>query len=102
MAQSVDISEVLDRSKVSAFQIGVFILCGLCLIMDGFDVQALGYLAPAIIKDWHLAPAQMGPVLSAALFGILVGSIVFSAIADRIGRRPVLVAATLFFAFITL
>jgi MFS transporter, AAHS family, 4-hydroxybenzoate transporter len=102
MAQTVDISEVLDRSKIGAFQVGVFILCGLCLIMDGFDVQALGYLAPAIIKDWKLPAAQMGPVLSAALVGILVGSILFSMLADRFGRRPVLIVATLFFSLITL
>ena len=100
--QTVEISQLLDNTKISAFQVGIFVLSGLCLIMDGFDVQALGYLAPAIIKDWQLTPAQMGPVLSAALFGILVGSIVFSAIADRIGRRPVLVVATLFFAVVTL
>src|SRR5262245_45395519 len=100
--QTVEIAQVLDGNKISGFQIGVFVLCGLCLIMDGFDVQALGYLAPAIIRDWKLAPAQMGPVLSAALFGILVGSILFSTIADRIGRRPVLVIATLFFAVVTL
>src|SRR5262252_10487482 len=102
MERAIDISEAIDQSKVGAFQVGIFVLSGLCLIMDGFDVQALGYLAPAIIKDWRLTPAQMGPVLSAALFGILVGSIAFSAIADRVGRRPVLVIATLFFAFVTL
>lgn len=99
---TVDVSEVLDKNEISAFQIGIFVLCGLCLIMDGFDVQALGYLAPAIIKDWKLPQAQMGPVLSAALFGILVGSIVFSMLADKIGRRPVLIGATLFFAIVTL
>jgi AAHS family 4-hydroxybenzoate transporter-like MFS transporter len=102
IGQTVEVSQVLEKNKIGGFQVGIFILCGLCLIMDGFDVQALGYLAPAIIKDWHLAPAQMGVVLSAALFGILVGSIVFSTIADRIGRRPVLVVATFFFAFVTL
>src|SRR4051812_44300486 len=99
--QTLDVSEVLDRNKISAFQCGIFVLCGLCLIMDGFDVQALGYLAPAIIKEWQLQPSQMGPVLSAALFGILVGSILFSMLADKIGRRPVLIIATLFFAFVT-
>ena len=96
MSKSVDISEVLDRSSISAFQIGIFILCGLCLIMDGFDVQALGPIAPAIIQDWHVPMAQMGPALSAALLGILVGSILFSMVADKIGRRPVLIFATMF------
>src|SRR5258705_3326191 len=100
--QTLDVSEVLEQNKVSSFQVGIFILCGLCLILDGFDVQALGYLAPAIIKDWQLAPSMMGPVLSAALFGILFGSIAFSMLADKIGRRPVLVVATLFFAVVTL
>jgi len=66
--KTIDIAEVLDKREIGTFQTGIFVLCGLCLIMDGFDVQALGYLAPAIIKDWQLAPAQMGPVLSAALF----------------------------------
>jgi AAHS family 4-hydroxybenzoate transporter-like MFS transporter len=102
MSKSVDISEVLDRSRISSFQVGIFILCGLCLIMDGFDVQALGPIAPAIIQDWHVPMAQMGPVLSSALLGILVGSILFSMIADKIGRRPVLIFATLFFSAVTL
>src|SRR5574338_1692100 len=99
---TVDVSEVLDSSNISAFQVVTFILCGLCLIMDGFDVQAIGYVGPALIKDFKLGPDQLGVVVSAALFGILVGSIMCSAIADRIGRRPVLVIATLFFAVTTL
>src|SRR5262245_50951876 len=100
--KTIDVSEVLERNSIGAFQAFTFVLCGLCLIMDGFDVQALGYLAPAIIKDWNLPAGQMGSVLSAAPFGILIGSIVFSMLADKIGRRPVLVAATLFFAVVTL
>ena len=100
--KTVDIADILDRSNVSTFQIGIFILCGLCLIMDGFDVQALGPVAPAIIKDWHVSAGEMGLAISAALVGILVGSILFSMIADRIGRRPVLIFATLFFAVVTL
>ena len=102
MSNTVDISEVLDRNKIGGFQTGIFLLCGLCLIMDGFDVQALGYLAPAIIKDWSVPPGQMGPVLSAALVGILVGSLLFSMLADKIGRRPVLIMTTLFFSAVTL
>src|SRR2546429_9635701 len=100
--QTVEISKVLENNRISGFQVGIFVLCGLCLIMDGFDVQALGYLAPAIIKDWSLPPAQMGPVLSAALVGILIGSLLFSMLADRFGRRPILIFATLFFSLITL
>jgi AAHS family 4-hydroxybenzoate transporter-like MFS transporter len=100
--KTLDIADVLDRSNVSEFQVGIFILCGLCLIMDGFDVQALGPVAPALIQEWHVPMAQIGLAISAALVGILVGSILFSMIADKVGRRPVLIFATLFFSVVTL
>jgi len=74
----------------------------LCLIMDGFDVQALGYVAPAIIREWKIPNSLMGPVFSAALLGVLGGSFLFSMLADRIGRRPVLIIASFYFAIVTL
>jgi AAHS family 4-hydroxybenzoate transporter-like MFS transporter len=101
MEKTVDISEIIDNSKLGAFQIGIFVLCGLCLIIDGFDVQAMGFVAPALINDWHVAAPALGPVFSAALFGVLVGSLLFSMLADKIGRRPVLIMATLFFGLMT-
>ena len=97
----LNISEKIDNSRFGAFQLGLCILCGLCLIMDGFDVQAMGYVAPAILKEWHVPNAQFGPVFGAGLFGILVGSLLFSMLADKIGRRPVLIGATLCFSVLT-
>jgi AAHS family 4-hydroxybenzoate transporter-like MFS transporter len=44
----------------------------------------------------------MGPVFAAANFGVLLGSLVFSMIADKIGRRPVIVWSTLFFSVMTI
>jgi AAHS family 4-hydroxybenzoate transporter-like MFS transporter len=101
-APRVDIAQVIDDSKPGAFQISIFILCGICLIVDGFDVQAMGYVAPALIQGWKLQNAMMAPVFSAALAGVLIGSFVFSMLADRIGRRPVMIGATLFFGVVTL
>ncbi|WP_242110728.1 MFS transporter [Luteimonas aquatica] len=93
----VDIAAVVDGHRIGAFQLGLFALCGLCLIVDGFDVQAMGYVAPAIVRDWGIDKASLGPVFGAGLFGMLVGSMAFSMLADRIGRRPVLIGATAFF-----
>jgi AAHS family 4-hydroxybenzoate transporter-like MFS transporter len=98
----VNVSDVIDRSKITGFHVGVFVLCALCLIMDGYDVQAIGFVAPALSRDWHIAPALLGSVLSAALVGVLFGSILLSMAADRLGRRPLLIAGCLFFSVITL
>ncbi len=64
--------------------------------------EALGYTAPSIIREWGIANAALGPVFSAANFGVLIGALICSMIADRIGRRPVIIAATLFFGLMTL
>src|SRR5579862_2078686 len=100
--RQVNVSSIIDNSRFGSFQAGILILCGVCLIMDGFDVQAMGYVAPAIVQDWKAPNAQLGPVFSAALVGVLIGSLLFSMVADKIGRRPVLIGATLFFSALTI
>lgn len=100
--EQIDIPKVIDRNKVGGFQLRVLVLCGLCILMDGFDVQAMGYVAPAIIEEWQVSKASLGPVFGAALLGMLIGSLVFSVMADKIGRRPVLIGATFFFSIGTL
>lgn len=94
----VNVVELVDRSKLHPSQILVLVLCGLCMVMDGFDVQAMSYVAPALLKEWNVAKPELGPVFSAGLIGVMLGSLIFSIVADTIGRRPVLIGAMLFLA----
>ncbi|WP_434664407.1 MFS transporter [Paraburkholderia sp. A3BS-1L] len=87
-----------DAKSIHGAQYMVVMLCALCMVVDGFDVQAMSYAAPALIKDWGIGKAMLGPVLSAGLFGMLVGSVLLAGIADRIGRRPALIASLMWVA----
>jgi AAHS family 4-hydroxybenzoate transporter-like MFS transporter len=97
----INIAEIVDSSPIGSFHVTLGIVCGMCLMIDGFDIQAIGYAAPALIKDWQIPGSTLGPVFSAALFGVLVGSLGFSILADKVGRRPMLITATLFFSILT-
>ncbi len=102
MARTVELTEIIDNRKLSPFQIGLFALCALVLFFDGFDAQAIGYVAPALIKAWHLPPKELGPVFSAGLFGLMLGSMLIAPLADKVGRKPIIIISTLLFGAFSL
>lgn len=89
--ETVNVSERIDRSPVRGFHRLLIFLCGLCLIVDGFDVQAMSYVAPTLVKEWGIERVALGPVFGVSLVGMFLGSVLFSVMADRVGRRPVLI-----------
>jgi AAHS family 4-hydroxybenzoate transporter-like MFS transporter len=98
LAQGINIGRYIDDRPLSAFQIRVICLCALVVALDGFDAQALGFVAPALSKDLHLAPGALGPVFGASLFGVMIGSLLFGALADYFGRKSLVIGGVLLFA----
>src|SRR3954451_11857662 len=92
---SVNVDDVIDRHPLGGFQFGIIGLCALIALLDGFDLQSIGLAAPSIAAALHIPPPQLGTVFSAALAGLTVGAFGLGPVADRIGRKQVLIAATL-------
>jgi AAHS family 4-hydroxybenzoate transporter-like MFS transporter len=89
------VSELIDASPVGALQIRVFVLCGAIVLLDGYDLQALGLAVPAIARAWSIAPSALSWALSASLIGVGLGAAFLAPVGDRLGRRPVLIGGLL-------
>lgn len=102
MASVVDVTELINRQKVGRFHLRILILCFLVLVMDGYDAQSIGFAAPALVAAWHVAKSSFGPVFAAGLLGMALGALLFGALADRFGRRTVIIVCVFFFGILTL
>jgi AAHS family 4-hydroxybenzoate transporter-like MFS transporter len=92
--RTIDIQEFINSRPLSRFQLTVLVLCFLVVAADGFDTAAVGYIAPALRAEWKVAPAQLAPLFGAGLFGLMAGAFLFGPLADKVGRKAVLIFAT--------
>jgi AAHS family 4-hydroxybenzoate transporter-like MFS transporter len=102
LAQQIDVPAAIDGVPVGRFQIGVLLACAAVLMADGFDTQAVAFVGPSLIREWGISRAGLAPLFSAGLVGLMLGALVLSPLADRIGRRVIILASTLFFGGFTL
>src|SRR6185369_15152747 len=79
--------QALDERPMTGFQISAVAICVFLMMIDGFDVLAISFTAPIFAKEWKLGPEQIGLLISAGLAGMTAGSLFIAPLADRLGRR---------------
>ncbi|HUJ68676.1 MAG TPA: MFS transporter [Syntrophorhabdales bacterium] len=98
----VSVSEVLDSVPFTSYQVLVGVLCFCCMLFDGFDLSVIGLAVPKIAEYLHVSPKALGLAMSAGQLGPLIGAALLGMLADRIGRRKMLLSCAFGFGFFTL
>jgi AAHS family 4-hydroxybenzoate transporter-like MFS transporter len=99
---TIDVSQVIERQKLSRFLVSLVIISWIITFFDGFDSNVISFAAPYFGAEYHLSRVQLGNVFSMGLLGTLIGGFIFGYVGDRIGRRPAVIFATAAFGVLTM
>lgn len=94
----INVQDFFNQYKFSSFQWIIFAFTFFIAFFDGYDTAVIGYIAPSLLGEWGIERKDLAPVLSAALFGLAIGAISFGPVADKVGRKIVLIVAVSVFA----
>ncbi|MQQ99628.1 MFS transporter [Glaciimonas soli] len=100
--RQIDVQNFIDEKSFSGYQILIFIFCFLIVAADGLDTVILGPLVPALMHDWGVTRMELAPVFTAALIGLAIGSMGGGILADKFGRRKVLIVSVFMFSIFSL
>ncbi|HDR9082479.1 3-(3-hydroxy-phenyl)propionate transporter MhpT [Burkholderia vietnamiensis] len=95
----------MNTSTASPPRVGGGITIGLCLavaLLEGLDLQSTGIAAPRMAREFHLAVAQLGWAFGIGALGLLPGAALGGRLADRIGRKRVLMMSVALFGIFSI
>jgi len=88
--------EGINETALMATRWAVVGLCMLFNVVDGMNAMVMAFTAASVSAQWGLNGVELGMLLSASLIGMAGGSLFAAPMADRYGRRPLLLAGLSF------
>ncbi|KRF67828.1 MFS transporter [Bacillus sp. Soil768D1] len=99
--RTIRVSEMIDEQKFNRFHLQILLCCIFIIICDGYDMFMLGTILPSLMSEWKITAVEAGLFSSYALFGMMIGALVFGPIADKFGRKKVILICTVIFSIFT-
>ncbi len=95
MKKTIDIQDFINKRPLCAKQWVALLICTVVAAVDGIDVAVIGFIVPSVTAEWGVTKAAMGSVIGIGLFGLAIGSLCAGPLADRHGRKTMLLIALL-------
>ncbi|MDB5516683.1 MAG: hypothetical protein JWQ17_3441 [Tardiphaga sp.] len=81
------------RSRLNASEWRILAICFLTAMIDGFDTLILAFIAPLVGNAFGLSPVEIGKLFAINFAGAVIGGLGFGPLADRFGRRRMLLVS---------
>ncbi len=98
----IDTRTLIDQNRFGGYQVSIFLLCFLAMMIDGYDIQIIGVAAAGIRETLKLEPTTLGVIITAGQLGVMLGALLLAPFADRIGRKWLIVVSCLLFGVFSL
>ena len=99
--KAVNVNHIIDHAKFRPFHFNVLVWCLLIILFDGYDLAINGVVLPLLMAEWGLTAMQAGMLASTALAGMMFGAMIFGSLADKIGRKKVIMICIVLFSGLT-
>ncbi|GGO79844.1 MFS transporter [Marinobacterium nitratireducens] len=99
--RNIDVNDVIDNSRFTAFHWKVLFWCTLIIVFDGYDLVIYGVVLPLLMDQWELNPYVAGLLGSSALFGMMFGAMGFGMLSDKLGRKKTILMCVVLFSVTT-
>ena len=100
--ESLLVSARLQRLPTTRYTCAFVLLLAGALIIEAFDIGSLSVILPILKPLMYLSALQVGMLAASSAVGITIGMIPAGLLADRFGRRRVLIGGMLWFSGLTL
>ena len=95
-------TNALTRTRLNTAERRILVICFITAMIDGFDTLILAFIAPLIAKAFALSPVEIGRLFAINFIGAVIGGLGFGPLADRFGRRTMLLVSLALAAVFTL
>ena len=101
MATTMNVNAIVDQARFKPFHLKVVLWCLFIVIFDGYDLAINGVTLPLLMQEWNMTSVQAGMLASTALAGMMFGAMLFGMLADKIGRKKVIIICVVLFSGFT-